>query len=73
MFVGAVWGNVLLSLQRLRAIMYFNIALLALGAVLVAVLASLDGAVGAAIGTATTESIGCPHRPGSSWFVPTLD
>ena len=59
MFVGAVWANVLLSLQRLRAIMYFNIAALALGAVLVAVLASLDGAVGAAIGTAATESIAC--------------
>jgi O-antigen/teichoic acid export membrane protein len=58
MFVGAVWANVLLSLQRLRAIMYFNIALLALGAVLVAVLTNLDGALGAAIGTATTESIG---------------
>lgn len=56
MFVGTIWGNVLLSLQRLRAIMYFNVAALVLGAVLVAVLVSLDGARGAAIATAITES-----------------
>ncbi|HWF26593.1 MAG TPA: oligosaccharide flippase family protein [Solirubrobacteraceae bacterium] len=57
LFVGTVWGNVLLSLQRLRAIMYFNIAAVALGAVLVAVLVSLDGARGGAIATAATEAI----------------
>jgi O-antigen/teichoic acid export membrane protein len=57
LFVGSVWGSVLLSLQRLRTIMYFNVGALTLGATLVAVLASLDGARGAAIGTAATESI----------------
>lgn len=57
MFIGAVWGNVLLSLQRLRAIMYFNLGFLAVSAVLVGVLVNLDGARGAAIGDAVTESI----------------
>jgi len=57
MFIGTVWGNVLLSLQRLRAIMYFNLAFLAVGAVLVGVLVSVDGARGAAIGNAAIETI----------------
>jgi O-antigen/teichoic acid export membrane protein len=57
LFVGSVWGTVLLSLQRLRAIMYFNLGALTLGAILVSVLTSLDGARGAAIATAITESV----------------
>jgi O-antigen/teichoic acid export membrane protein len=58
LFVGTVWGNVLLSLQRLRTIMYYNLGALLLGAILVAVLVSVDGARGAAIATAITESTG---------------
>jgi O-antigen/teichoic acid export membrane protein len=54
-FVGTVWGFGMLSLGRHRAILVFNLA--ALGALIVAVsiLASLDGAQGAAIGASGVE------------------
>lgn len=54
-FVGAVWAYGLLSVREHRTILVFNVtALLALTAT-VAVLASIDGARGAAIATAGVE------------------
>lgn len=75
-FVGAVWGYALLSLREHRTILVFNVALLVALTTCVAVLAPLDGARGAAIGTALVEGVaailgamlvsrGRPHlRPG---------
>ncbi len=54
-FVGAVWGMALLSLRRSRELMLVNLGGLAMGTVLVVVLASAYGAEGAAAGTAITE------------------
>jgi O-antigen/teichoic acid export membrane protein len=54
-FVGAVWGYGLLSLHLHRAILIFNLSMLGATAVVVAILAALDGAQGAAIGTAAVE------------------
>jgi O-antigen/teichoic acid export membrane protein len=54
-FVSAVWGYVLLSLRMQRELIVINLAALAGGVVLVAVLTSLAGADGAAGATAATE------------------
>lgn len=54
-FVGTVWGFGLLSLGRHRAILLFNLSALAAVVVAVSVLASVDGARGAAIGTSAVE------------------
>jgi O-antigen/teichoic acid export membrane protein len=55
MFVSVVWGNVLLSLGRYRAILVINVSMLALNAALVSALVPIDGARGAAIATAVAE------------------
>jgi O-antigen/teichoic acid export membrane protein len=71
-FVSSVWAYGLLSLGLHRTILIFNLVLLAAVTVVVAILASLDGAVGAAIGMASVEiasaiagavvlAHGCPH------------
>ncbi len=57
-FVSAVWGYGMLSLHLHRLILTYNLAMLALVAVVVAVLVPLDGARGAAIGTAGVELAG---------------
>jgi O-antigen/teichoic acid export membrane protein len=54
-FVGTVWSFALLSLNRHRAILLFNLWALLAVIVVVAVLADLDGARGAAIGAASVE------------------
>jgi O-antigen/teichoic acid export membrane protein len=54
-FVGAVWGFGLLSLERHRAILIFNLTALAAVIAVVAILAGIDGARGAAIGTSAIE------------------
>jgi O-antigen/teichoic acid export membrane protein len=55
MFVSAVWGNGLLGLGMYRQIMLLNLAALASVAAIVTVLVMMDGAQGAAIGTAIVE------------------
>jgi O-antigen/teichoic acid export membrane protein len=55
MFVSAVWSNGLLGLGLYRQILRLNLAALAGNAALVVVLIALDGARGAAIGTAVAE------------------
>jgi O-antigen/teichoic acid export membrane protein len=55
MFVSMVWANGLLSLGSYRLIMVLNVSALAFNALLVALLIPLDGARGAAIGTAAAE------------------
>jgi O-antigen/teichoic acid export membrane protein len=57
-FVGVVWAYTMLSLHLHRLILVFSLAMLALVTTLVAVLTVLDGAQGAAIGTATAELVG---------------
>jgi O-antigen/teichoic acid export membrane protein len=52
---GAVWSYGLLSLGRYRVIMIINLLALLGGALLIAVLVSVDGARGAAMATATAE------------------
>lgn len=54
-FVGSVWSYGLLSLQLHRVTLIINLALLGTMTIVVAVAASLDGAMGAAIGTAAVE------------------
>jgi O-antigen/teichoic acid export membrane protein len=54
-FVGTVWGNGLLSLGMYRQILVLNLTALLGTAALLCVLVPLDGARGAAIGTATGE------------------
>lgn len=54
-FVSIVWGNALLGLGVYRTILAISLAALALNACLVTALILLDGARGAAIGTATAE------------------
>jgi O-antigen/teichoic acid export membrane protein len=54
-FVGTVWGFAMLSLARYRATMIFNLSALAMLAASVTVLASIDGAHGAAIATSGVE------------------
>jgi O-antigen/teichoic acid export membrane protein len=56
-FVGTVWSFALLSLGRHRAILLFNLWALLAVMVVVAILADLDGARGAAIGTSAVEVI----------------
>jgi O-antigen/teichoic acid export membrane protein len=55
MFVSLVWANGLLSLGLYRQILALNVSALVLNAVLVAALVPIDGARGAAIGTALAE------------------
>jgi len=55
MFVSVVWANGLLGLGLYRQILVISVAGLALNAALVVPLVSLDGAQGAAIGTACAE------------------
>ena len=57
MFVSGVWGNGLLSLGLYRQILLINVSALLLNALLVAVLVPLDGARGAALGTAAAELV----------------
>jgi len=57
MFVNCVWGYGLLSLGLYRQIMLTNTSALALDIVLVAPLVLVDGARGAAIGTAAAEVV----------------
>jgi O-antigen/teichoic acid export membrane protein len=56
-FLGAVWANGLLSLHRYREILTINLFALVVGGALVAILVSVDGARGAAIGTALFEFV----------------
>jgi O-antigen/teichoic acid export membrane protein len=56
-FVSTVWGYGMLSLHLHRLALMFNLAMLALVAVVVAILTSIDGAQGAAIGTAAVEVV----------------
>jgi O-antigen/teichoic acid export membrane protein len=80
-FVSSVWGFGMLSLHLHRLILTFNLAMLALVAVVVAILVPLDGAQGAAIGTASVEVVaaignglllvrGRPHLAPSLRIVP---
>jgi O-antigen/teichoic acid export membrane protein len=55
MFVSLVWAYGLLSLGLYRQILWISLSVLALSAVLVTLLVPLDGAQGAAIGTAVAE------------------
>lgn len=57
-FVSAVWGYGMLSLHLHRLILVYNLSMLALVAVVVAILVPLDGAQGAAIGTTAVELLG---------------
>lgn len=57
-FVSAVWGYGMLSMHLHRLILVYNLAMLALVAAVVAALVPLDGAQGAAIGTAAVELAG---------------
>jgi O-antigen/teichoic acid export membrane protein len=56
-FVSNVWLCALLSMRMHRAILALNLSLLALVAVTTTILASLDGAMGAAIATASVEVV----------------
>jgi O-antigen/teichoic acid export membrane protein len=56
-FVGSVWSYGLLSLGRYRDILKINLTALVLGGGAVAVLVTLDGARGAAVGTAAGEVV----------------
>jgi O-antigen/teichoic acid export membrane protein len=56
-FVSSVWGYGMLSLHLHRLILTFNLSMLALVAIVVAILVPLDGAQGAAIGTASVEVV----------------
>jgi O-antigen/teichoic acid export membrane protein len=62
-FVGAVWGITLISLRRYRQLVLFTLGTLAVGTVLVVVLASSHGAQGAALATTITEVAGAVSIP----------
>jgi O-antigen/teichoic acid export membrane protein len=55
MFVSIVWGNALLSLGVYRTLLVLSVSALLLNAAVVIVLIQLDGARGAALGTAVAE------------------
>lgn len=55
-FIGALWGYALLSLHRYREILVVSLCALMLSLILTSVLASIDGARGAAIGTTVSEA-----------------
>lgn len=57
LFVSSVWAFALLSMGRYRQILALNVSLLLFDAALIAVLAPLDGARGAAIGAAVAEVV----------------
>lgn len=57
MFVSLVWANALLSLGLFRVILAISLATLMLNALLVGALIPLDGARGAALGTALAEIV----------------
>jgi O-antigen/teichoic acid export membrane protein len=65
MFVSAVWGNALLSLGEHRQILAISVAALLFNAALVAALIPLDGARGAAIGTAIAELLAALVQAGA--------
>jgi O-antigen/teichoic acid export membrane protein len=54
-FVSSVWANGLLSLAQYRQILVVNLVMLTFSAAVIAVLVGIDGARGAAIGTAIAE------------------
>lgn len=56
-FVSAVWSNGLLSLRHHRDLLVINLGALVFSAVVIAVLVSVDGAAGAAIGLAAGELV----------------
>jgi O-antigen/teichoic acid export membrane protein len=56
-FVSSVWGFGMLSLHLHRLILAFNLAMLGLVAIVVAILVPVGGAQGAAIGTASVEVV----------------
>lgn len=56
-FVSSVFGYGMLSLHLHRLILTFNLAMFALAAIVVAALVPVDGAQGAAIGTASVEVV----------------
>jgi O-antigen/teichoic acid export membrane protein len=56
-FAAAAWGYAALSLRQHRAILLVSLGALVVSAALVSVLASTNGAVGAAIGTAVAEGV----------------
>lgn len=56
-FVNAVWATGLLSLERYRVLLAINVFAMLAGTALIAVLASADGARGAAVGTAVDEGV----------------
>lgn len=56
-FIGTVWGFGMLSLGRYSATMVFNLSALAMVVIAVSVLASVDGAHGAAIATSGVETL----------------
>jgi O-antigen/teichoic acid export membrane protein len=55
-FISTVWAFGLLSLERYRVILAINVCALVAGTALIAVLASVSGARGGAIGTAIDEA-----------------
>jgi O-antigen/teichoic acid export membrane protein len=63
MFVSVVWANGMLSLGLYRQILMVSVGMLAFNAALVAVLVPIDGARGAAIGTAVSETLGAIVTP----------
>lgn len=63
MFVSVVWANGMLSLGMYRQILMVSVGMLAFNAALVAVLVPIDGARGAAIGTAVSETLGAIVTP----------
>jgi O-antigen/teichoic acid export membrane protein len=54
-FVSVVWGNALLSLRMHRELLAISLGMLVSSAVLIGLLASTDGAIGAAIGVVAGE------------------
>lgn len=56
-FVAAVWGYAMLSLRLYRETLVTNLIALAVGAGVVATLAALEGARGAAVGTVVAEAV----------------
>jgi O-antigen/teichoic acid export membrane protein len=73
MFVSLVWANGLLSLGLYRRILIVNTSALILNATLVAALVPVDGARGAAIGTAIAELVLCVVQAAAvAWKRPQL-
>jgi O-antigen/teichoic acid export membrane protein len=62
-FVGALWGMVMVTLRLYRQLILLSLVSLVAGVALVTVLASTNGAQGAALGTAITEVAGALFAP----------